>query len=313
LQYERLIEKSLIRKGGALITSADIAEQLANTQGVLSTIHHFQCTPVCLPGKSSRGAAINYSDLVERRSDFVRELKSSICNWVYSKAKFRSILQAELAVRGDDFANAASHVIDLARAKFRRGYPQGQFGELLLFNFLEHFFKAPPLLRKMPITTNPAIERHGADAIHVGLETGNPVIYLGEAKTYESTYQFNTALRAAVTSILDSHSKLQSELDLYVYDDFIEAPFKELAEQIKRNAIAYQIELVSIVSYEETKKVQGPNEQQIKKRIESIIADRIGAIDTSLFSDLNPHIVSRMHFFLLPFWKLDELLVEFDS
>lgn len=60
--------------------------------------------------------------------------------------------------------------------KFRKGCPQGQYGELLLFNFIQHFFKAAPLLRKMPITTNPGLERHGADAIHY-LDNGDEQIF----------------------------------------------------------------------------------------------------------------------------------------
>jgi hypothetical protein len=223
------------------------------------------------------------------------------------------MLETELAIRRGDFPNAASYILELARAKFRKGYPQGQFGELLLFNFLEHFFEAPPLLRKMPITTNSSVERHGADAIHIGIVSDSPIIYIGEAKTYKSTYKFNKALEEAVESVVKAHDRLQDELDLYVFDDFIELPFKKIAEQVKRNQIPYKVELVSIIAYTETNSCEASCESDIKQRIQAILQDRIKSIVPTLFSKLNPHLVARMHFFLLPFWGLDRLLQGFDQ
>ena len=54
----------------------------------------------------------------------------------------------------------------------------------------------------MPITTSVEMERFGADAIHYKYENGKNLFYLGEAKTYSSKYQFNTAIGDAIESII---------------------------------------------------------------------------------------------------------------
>lgn len=296
-----------------MIAPSDLNALLTNTASLFENIHYFECATSSIKGKSSRGAAITYADLVERRADFVNELRISICNWVFSESKFNAMLQEELAVRGHSMANASARIVELARSKFRSGFPQGQFGELLLFNFIQHFFKAAPILRKMPITTNPSVERHGADAIHVGFDAENPILYLGEAKTYSSKYKFSSAFEAAVDSIIKSHDEIHSELNLYVFDEFIEPPFIDFAKKIKRNEISLKTELVSVISYEETGSVQGADEKEIKKKMQQMVSDRLNALDPNYFSGMNPHVVSRMHFFVLPFWGLEGLLKEFEK
>jgi len=298
--------------GETLVSQVELEKLLGNTASLFSHIYHFECSGVPFPGRTRRGAAIAYSDLGERRPDFVRELRSSIVSWVYSSSRFSSMLEEELKERGYDMGNAVSHIIDLAHSKFRSGFPRGQFGELLLFNFLQHFFKAPALLRKMPLTTNVAVERHGADAIHLGLTDGKPVIFLGEAKTYTSNYKFATALEAALASIVKAHSELMTELDLYVYDEFIEEPLRSVAKDIKRNKVEFEVQLVSIVSYTETKKVSGANQAEIDASLEAMVVKRIGEVKKELFDSHNENVLARMHFFFLPFWDLESLLKEFE-
>lgn len=296
-----------------MISETELKAQLANTESLFAHIHHFDCEINGFAVKSTKGAAITYSDLLERRSDFVKELKNSICNWVYSKSKFRSMLQDELMQRGYDMPNAVSQIVEMARSKFRKDYPRGQFGELLLFNFLQHYYNAPAILRKMPITTNPSVERHGADAIHLGLEGGNPVLYLGEAKTYTSKYKFEVALEASIDSILKAHAQLHDELDLYVYDEFIEHPFQDIAKKYKRGQIDIEIQLVSLISYTETKVVSGIDAKSIKETIATMVRDRLKSTKKTIFSKITPNVISRMHFFLLPFWDLEDLLKSFES
>lgn len=295
-----------------MISQAELEKLLAHTDALFNHVHHFECNDVPFPGQSRRGAAIAYSDLGERRPDFVRELRNSIVDWVYSRSRFNSMLEEELKERGYGTANAVSHIVQLANSKFRSGFPRGQFGELLLFNFMQHFFKAPALLRKMPITTNPAVERHGADAIHLGLADSKPVIYLGEAKTYTSKYKFAKALEAAVSSIVKAHTDLLTELDLYVYDEFIEEPLRKVAKDIKRNKMDFQVQLVSVISYTETAKIGGADSATTLAALEKTVKKHIGAIKKELFESHNEYLLARMHFFFLPFWDLESLLEDFE-
>ena len=58
------------------------------------------------------------------------------------KKKVKEILEERMKLSHGDVANASSFLTTQAFSKFRPGLPQGQFGELLLFNFIQHFFKA---------------------------------------------------------------------------------------------------------------------------------------------------------------------------
>ena len=93
---------------------------------------------------------------------------------------------------------------------------------LLLFHFIQRFKGAVPLLRKMPITTSAEHERYGADAVHYKIENGKNVIVLGEAKAYTSEYQFSSAFKKAIDSILDTYKKFRGELGLYLHEDFLD-------------------------------------------------------------------------------------------
>lgn len=202
----------------------------------------------------------------------------------------------------------------MAREKFRSGFPQGQFGELLLFNLIQYFFKAPPVLRKMPITTNPSIERHGADAIHYRLNGNQHHIFIGEAKSYKSKYKFSAALEDAIDGIFKAHQQFHSELGLYVYEDFIDEPLRSVAKAIKRNELAgVKHELVCVISYAETKGKTGPDEASIKAAIEEILAERMKSFDGKVFAGKDKNVADRIHYFLLPFWNFDQLLAEFES
>ncbi len=267
-----------------------------------------------MPGISHRGAAVAHQDTHERKDDFLRELKNTMCSWVYSKKKYNELFQKELKERGADVQNATSHLQSLVNEKFRQGYPQGQFGELLLFNLLQHFFKAAPLLRKMPITTNQAIERHGADAIHFRPINGKNIVFLGEAKTYSSKYKFKSALDDAVESVLNSYANFHKELSLYVYDDFIEDDLREIASQIKRNKLPNVVfELTCIVSYQENeKKKNGKSQSEIESSIVEAVTSHIKKYQSE-YNHLDQISLGKIHFIFFPFWDLEKLLTGFDS
>ncbi len=296
-----------------VLTEKDIDDLLAQNDELFLNIYSFQCSGHALPGKSHHGAAIAYQDIVERRQDFLRELKITMCSWIYSKQKYKEIYDAEFARRGESHQNASSAIHALVREKFRKGKPQGQFGELLLFNFIQHLFKAVPILRKMNLTTNPAVERHGADAIHYRPRTGEHVVYLGEAKSYASKYKFSEALEASVDSVLRTLENLSSELGLYVYEDFIDECLRNIARDIKSNNLSGVVfELVCVVSYSETKNRSGSSQNEITERIKDIVNARLKQYE-NLLAKKDQIRIGRIHFVLVPFWDFEALLTEFDS
>lgn len=290
----------------------DLNGLLSNTDSLIDQVFWFQQDISCPSAASHRGVAIRYVDIKEMRDGFIRELKSTASSWVYSKAKYSELLDAELSKRGHDYQNAASYLTEVVKAKFRKGCPQGQFGELLLFNFIQYFFSAPPLLRKMSITTNPGLERHGADAIHYKKNEDQDLFILGESKCYESKYSFNSALSASVKSIIDSFENIEKELILYQHDDFIEPELQSVAEQLKDGSLENpRFELLCMIAYEETNNIDGDNADQILENIKACLEKRWEKTPSDLYSGVRAPIISRIHYVVFPVWSLNQLLGNF--
>lgn len=292
------------------ITQENIRQVLSSTNKLFNHIFWFKQDFGLLPQKEHIGSAINYNDIKERRDDFLQELTYTITSWVYNNQKQLEIFNKRLDET--NLANATAFLTDLARSKFRADRPQGQFGELLLFNFIQYFFDAAPLLRKQPITTSVGLERFGADAIHFKIEDSNNVFVLGEAKCYESKYKFNSALGNALQSITNTYTNFEKELNLYVYDDFIDPLLQDIAIRYKEGTLPnVRFELVCIVVYNETKKITKDNESEIKEEIIQIICEKCQSFDKSLFDNIDSKVLKRINYIVFPIWDLDKMLDDF--
>lgn len=270
---------------------------LTHTRALLEHIYWFSHDLNLQPKNNHYGTAINWTDIDERRHDFLRELINTIVSWVYSKNKCKTIIDQRLILVDGDQANASSFITTQAFSKFRPGHPQGQFGELLLFNFIQFFFKAVPLLRKQRITTSVGHERFGADAIHYRKNEDNNIFILGESKCYKSEYNFKRAFETSLLSLNKTFNDFDKELDLYTYDDFIEPELENIAINFKENKLTNtHFEFVCLIAYNENQKINGANEQEIKKSIQSIIEERCRNIDPSCYTTIEERVLSRINY-----------------
>jgi len=291
----------------------DTDKYLSHTDSFVDQLFWFYQDFGIKPSKDHIGTSINFTDISEKKHEFISELSNTIVNWVYNKEKVSEIIDKRMS-EVDDFGNAANYLTSQAYSKFRENHPQGQFGELLLFNFLQHFFKAVPLLRKQKITTSTGHERFGADAIHYKYRDQKNIFFLGESKCYKSEYSFNSAFNTSIKSIIGSFQKLDEELSLYIHEDFIEPDFKDLAYNLKRGKIEnIQYELVCMIAYNENKALSGANEEELKESIKSVISDRCKDINEDCFSEIESRVLNRINYIIFPIWKLDDLLNEFHS
>ena len=222
--------------------------------------------------------------------------------------------------KGKSEAAATQEVGRKARQKFRADHNtdklliQGQFGELLLFHFIQRFMKATPLLRKMKIATSSEHERFGADAIHNKIQDGKNIIILGEAKTYSSKYKFAKAFEDAINSIVNTYKEHRRELNFYVHEDFLDNDMNEVAEDYLNNELKnVEVHLVSIITYNENRKRKLENESNIRKQIEKIIADRYHAFDNSKIDIEKNPIQKRITYIVFPVWDLRGLAQEFQN
>lgn len=269
--------------------------------------------------KEHIGAYIEYQDIQELRDGFVEELSDTIVDWIYSSEKYEEI-KKKLVNSGKSEAAASQYIGRKAKNKFRANKNsenvliQGQMGELLLYHFIQKCMKAVPLLRKMNIATSSDHERFGADAIHFKIENDKNIIILGEAKTYTSKYKFNEAFSDALDSILNTYNKHRSELGLYVHEDFLDDEMNVVAEKYLNNTLkSLEIQLVSIVTYNELSQIDKIDENTIRNNIKKIIEDRYRNYDKNKI-DINKNpILSRITYIVFPVWDLKELAEKFQK
>lgn len=156
-----------------------------------------------------------------------------------------------------DLANClADHVVEYCLSMRRRGSPQnahefsklnrearsllrkmttgGESGEMLLYFLLETVFDAPQIVAKMDLKTNPRMEVHGSDGIHMKWDEGDGVldIYFGESKLEAN---ISGALTNAFNSINEFHRNglLDHEVGL------VTSHFKHLDERSKDSILSY--------------------------------------------------------------------------
>lgn len=286
---------------------------LTNTDKLVNHIYWFYEDLETLPKKDHYGLSINYTDLKERKDDFLSELINTVVSWVYNNSKSKDLFNQRFA-ETNDYGNAANFLTNQAYKKFRKGYPQGQFGELLLFNLIQHYYKAVPILRKQRITTSVGHERFGADAIHYKKEGDDNVFILGESKCYESKYSFSSAFETSLNSVVTTFDLLDKEIDLYLYDDFIEPELEDVVKAYKAGKLSdVKFELVCMVAYNETNKITGDNEKSIKEAIKTIIKDRCKNFDQEKFKIINEALLTRINYIVFPIWELNTLLDTFQS
>lgn len=299
------------------MTASDIKRRLINNSALFNDIYVIEQNFDIIPDEAHFGAAITYQDMVELRADFLGQLIDTIVDWVYSSEKYSSLKQ-KYVESGKSEAAASSEIIRKAKQKFRSSSDklqiQGQLGELVLFNFIQHFMHAVPLLRKMPITTSAGHERYGADAIHYKVSEDKNIFILGEAKAYTSEHSFKAAMTNSISSILDSYHKLRTELNLYLHEDFLDDELDKVAELFLSNQLSnVQIELTCLIMYNEDAEIKITDENDIKAQIKRVIEERYSSYDKSNIDINSNPILKRITYIVFPIWKFDELASEFQK
>lgn len=298
----------------------DILKRLIENKALFKNIHVITQRYDILPNnKNHIGAFIEYQDIDESRDDFLEELVDSIVDWIYSAPKFAQLKKKAMA-KGKSEAAASQEIGRKARNKFRANHNsdklliQGQLGELFLFHFIQHCMHAIPLLRKMSITTSAKHERFGADAIHYKIENGKHIMIFGEAKTYTSSYMFNEAFEDALDSIINTYNQRRKELKSYVHEDFLDDELNKVAEDYLNNELnPVEVHLVSIVTYNETSKIDITNQIDIQAQIEKVIEEKYKNFDKSKIDIVKNPILRRITYIVFPVWDLKDLAKRFQS
>jgi Cap4 SAVED domain len=135
--------------------------------------------------------------------------------------------------RGDLSAYEQNQNYRRARQLFRDDPKSGQPGELLIYLFIEAVLKAPQVLKKMPLTTNPKEERKGSDGVHLRMiEGGLMELIFAEAKLYAD---FGSALKHAFKSITEFYTSPTKALE----KSYFTKGFSEIPDHLKELVISF--------------------------------------------------------------------------
>ena len=88
----------------------------------------------------------------------------------------------------------------------------------------------------------------------------------------------------------------------------------EIAESYLNNTLNdVEVQLVSIIVYNETKEIDLTNRDDIHKQINEIIAERYKNFDNNKIDIDGNAILKRITYIVMPIWKLDELAQSFQD
>ena len=164
----------------AVLTDVEVHAQIEGTK----VVFHFHC--LCLDAQGRPR---------------IRDLIKVICENVVDFAIPRKELRAAQS-KFESGGSTASYVrlTNEAKALFTDITQTGEGGELLLFVMAEQMLKLPQLICKMDLKTNSQMHVHGADGLHVGVDTEAKrlVLYWGESKIYANA---TDAIRKCLSSL----------------------------------------------------------------------------------------------------------------
>lgn len=197
----------------------------------------------------------------------------------------------------------------------------GEAGELLLYFLMETVLKAPQMVSKISLKTNPNMEVHGSDGIHARWNEKAKVVelFFGEAKIYTD---ISGALGSACTSLEAFHAKgLQTEIRLLTNH------YQHAAGPLRDYILAYakgtevqgsaSLNHAVLIGYDWTKYKQfeslpaGEQETALKAEYAGDNA-RLWELLEKRLKTLNINHV-RLHVFFLPFRNVDDFRKAFHT
>uniref|UniRef100_C6E4Y1 Anti-bacteriophage protein A/HamA C-terminal domain-containing protein n=1 Tax=Geobacter sp. (strain M21) TaxID=443144 RepID=C6E4Y1_GEOSM len=283
---------------------------LSKTTDIVDKIHYVRHDFSLLPNKDHLGICIKHVDINELRHQFVSSLCASIIKFIYCDDGYEK-LKKEFG--SCDEQTISGKIYQKAKQKFRPYSKRGQFSELLVFTLLQHFFKAVPFLRKGSITTNPEMERNGADALHIKY---NPItkkyeLYIAECKTKNA---FSGAFHECLDDAIVHYKRMFTELELYIYEDFISPELEPVVADFLNGKLEnLETNLVCLMTYENEHPLTGGVGTLNDEMMESLLTSAKKISHTAVTKKVDPYILNRIHYIMFPVNDLEALIETFED
>lgn len=197
----------------------------------------------------------------------------------------------------------------------------GEVGEMILWLLMEVVLRAPQIVAKMDLKTNPNLEVFGSDGIHIKIDEDILNLYFGEAKFYKDIYG---ALDSAFTSIEKFHddSMYTREYNLvtthykYLNTNQQDKVYQYITNQIAQDEVKIRHACLIGYDWEEYKKLDNENKrnnfvqnftslyEEETKRLTSLIQTRFDKFTKKEFA---------FDVFFIPFKSVQELRNAFNE
>lgn len=211
-----------------------------------------------------------------------------------------------------------------ARKLFRKwvngSSTSGEAGEMILWFLLEAVLKAPQIVAKMDLKTNPQLESFGSDGIHMKIIDDILNIYFGEAKLYQDA---GRALNSIFESIESFH---KNGLDRHEYN-MVTTHFKYLNEDEQKKVYDFIIDRINtqeirvnhacLVGYDwkEYQKLGTADRESFINDFEELYKSDTERLTKLIQTRFDKFSKKHLHFevFFLPFKSVQELRDKFNE
>jgi len=264
------------------------------------------------------------------QDEFVDFVYSRIIDFCLPREKVRKA--RESVASGD--TKPMLDLTDEAKSLFlhakKKNTKSGEPGEVVLFTLLEGIVNAPRLVAKMGLKTNPNMEVHGSDAIHMKYDINSETLtlYWGEVKLYGD---LSSALDQISISIKDfreynpDNKGIQREFDIALVQSHPDLEDPE-AQAMKDALLAYfdpyteysnkirEIHAcLAIWDWDFCKKVGTLSPEEAENIFKNKYLERIESAFSLFIDKIKKQVLEkfRFHFFLIPIVNVTEFRKRF--
>jgi len=203
-----------------------------------------------------------------------------------------------------------------AKSLFRNLSKTGEFGEMILWFLLESILKAPQIVAKMDLKTNPNDEIKGADGIHVNILNDDILeIIFGESKLYKNLSDAITKAFNSIETFIENRQK-KREYSLitthfkWLNTDKQEKLFNFLSENIEVDEVKIKFAILIGFDWEKYQMLQQlQTRQELVNEFENLYREKAQKIKNTIDKKLKTFKYNYYEFdiFFLPFESVNDL------
>lgn len=274
---------------------------------------------------------LSFRDGKITQNEFAKFISQKIIPFCLSRSFIHDCMHKLAETKDEQFVHK---LVDEAKDLFckakKKNAKSGEPGEVTLFALLEGLNRAPRLVSKMGLKTNPNMEVHGSDAIHMKYDqgTGLLTIYWGESKLYGD---LSSALDEIAISVKNFHEQnpdvpgAQRDFDINIIQSHADLDSSE-SETTREALLAYfdpykaqsnnvrEIHAcLAMWDWDFCKQISSIEPEQAEIQFKKKYLERIETACSLFIDKLQTHGLQhlRFHLFLMPMLDIKEFRKQF--